>query len=142
MFILSQWEMINANCWWKVPNILMAWSMTSWRWHLPAETMREDRRVMSYEWRQLVQLLILRGRSIFFCSKMQMEQAVCADYCANIIFILYFTTLKKIRVLLFYPLQTPQGGWSFRVQICRKAGSPKVTYPPSKYLHGRCKILV
>ncbi len=33
-----------------------------------------------------------------------------------------------------------KGGWSFRVKICPNARSPKVTHPPSKYLHGRCNI--
>ncbi len=35
-----------------------------------------------------------------------------------------------------------EGGWSFRVKICPKACSPKVTRPPSKYIHGRWSVFV
>ena len=35
-----------------------------------------------------------------------------------------------------------QEGGSLIVKICPNARSPKVTRPPSKYLHERCKILI
>ncbi len=42
--------------------------------------------------------------------------------------------------MLTWLLPMRQEGWSLRVKICPKARSPKVTRPPSKYLHNSLTI--